>query len=131
MLIPMGIWGQNEPFLKGERARPLAREGCCPWHGRDAAHRSSTHWTGRYFHRKAQLSDRVLRQDPEQCSGARGHPLAAAPRAEHRPHELLLGNPPRALVVTGVSGCPSDSTAALQTEASQQWGQENSGKCWS
>lgn len=36
VLIPMGIWGQNEPFLKG----------CL--HGRDAAHCSSTHGTGSY-----------------------------------------------------------------------------------
>lgn len=48
------------------------------WHGGDAAHCSSTHWIGCHFHRKAQLRNRVLGQDPEQCSGAQGHPLAAA-----------------------------------------------------
>lgn len=30
MLIPMGIWGQNELFLKGEHVQSLAWGGCCP-----------------------------------------------------------------------------------------------------
>lgn len=48
------------------------------WHGGDAAHCFSRHWIGCYLHRKAQLRNRVLGQDPEQCSGAQGRPLAAA-----------------------------------------------------
>lgn len=51
---------------------------------------------GCYSHTKAQMRNRVLRQDPEQCSKAQGHPLTAAlqpPHAEHRPRRAPAGKP--------------------------------------